>query len=323
MNEGRPLVTVAMVTYNSGLYVSDAIESVLSQSYSSLELVVCDDASSDNSWAMISRYDDPRVRRYRNSTNVGEYQNRNIALHHARGDYLIYIDGDDILYPHGLEFMVRSLDEFPQCGMALARPWNENIIYPLELTPREFFVEEFLGRGTAGINFTQILFRTAALHAAGAFPTTARQGDLLIQYRIAATHNVLLVSDGLAWWRRRAGQASEQVLRSHLGWVESLDLRREALLERASPLTRVECATAIASYVGSFLRMAVRYLAAGRLFHAWTLFRCSRIRLAELRFALRSPSRAGLFTDGKVRSSGVARNPFYRKHESTTTRGES
>src|SRR5438105_4541179 len=99
-----PLVTVITVTYNSAAYVRDAIESVLAQTYDNIEYIIGDDYSTDNTWQIIREYKDERIRAYRNEKNLGEYPNRNKAISLATGKYLIFIDGDDILYPHGIAY---------------------------------------------------------------------------------------------------------------------------------------------------------------------------------------------------------------------------
>src|ERR1039458_6787046 len=102
MTTPNPKVTVAMVTFNSAKYVAQAIESILAQDFSSFELLICDDCSTDQTWAIIQGYVDTRIRAIRNDKNIGEYANRNQALFRAEGKYLIFIDGDDYLYPHCL-----------------------------------------------------------------------------------------------------------------------------------------------------------------------------------------------------------------------------
>jgi glycosyltransferase involved in cell wall biosynthesis len=309
------LATVAMVTYNSEKYVSAAISSVLSQSYENLELVIVDDASADRTWEIICGQKDSRIRAYRNAANVGEYPNRNLALHYARGKYVVYIDGDDILYPHGLDFMVRSLREFPNAAMALARPWNEKIVYPLEITPREFYLYELLGRGAAGINFAHILFRTSILNGVGGLPTAYKQGDLAVQYRIALEHNSVLISDGLAWWRRTPGQASETVLKAHSGCVESLKCQMEYLDNPKCPLSVKEKELAIANICGVFIRIVLRYVLKGRLLQGVSLLTEAGIPLRNWRFAL-VPSDFSYrqeITSASPLTSGIHRNPFHRK----------
>src|SRR5688500_10757789 len=99
MNE-HPLVSVLMVSYNSSEFIREAIDSVLLQRYKHFELIICDDNSKDDSWNIISSYEDPRIRKFRNENNLGEYENRNSAIRRAQGEYLIFIDADDIIYPH-------------------------------------------------------------------------------------------------------------------------------------------------------------------------------------------------------------------------------
>ena len=60
----RPLVSVVTVTYNSALYVRDALESVLAQTYTDLEYIICDDCSTDDTWKIISEYPDTRIKAY-------------------------------------------------------------------------------------------------------------------------------------------------------------------------------------------------------------------------------------------------------------------
>src|SRR5260221_4384599 len=108
-----PLVSVLMVTYNSSAFLDEAIRSVLSQSYTNFEIVICDDNSTDNSWDLICSYNDNRIKKWRNETNIQEYPNRANAIDRASGEYLIFIDGDDIIYPHGLQFMMEFAIRFP------------------------------------------------------------------------------------------------------------------------------------------------------------------------------------------------------------------
>ena len=118
----RPLISVLMVAYNSSKFIREAIESVLRQTYSNFELVIVDDHSSDNTWEIITSYNDARIRKYRNDSNLGEYPNRYKAISLAVGEYLIFIDGDDVVYPHGLQFMMHYAQEFQDCAMIISRP---------------------------------------------------------------------------------------------------------------------------------------------------------------------------------------------------------
>src|SRR5688500_13022217 len=148
---GDPLVYVLIVSYNSAEFIREAIDSVLCQTYKHFELIIADDNSTDDTWNIISSYSDIRIRKYRNGNNLGEYANRTQAVGLAEGDYLIFIDADDIIYPHGLEFMIRYAVAFPDCAMVISRPWDERILLPVIISARDFYRFEYLDSGTSGI----------------------------------------------------------------------------------------------------------------------------------------------------------------------------
>jgi len=238
--ENMPLVTVAMVAYNSEKYIRSAIESVLSSSYRNFELLIADDNSTDNTWEIIQSYDDSRIRAIRNERNLGEYPNRDQCARLAAGEYFIFIDGDDIVYPHGLEFMVRMLDAFPDCGMALMCWFRNYIVFPAVISPRQFYIGEYFGHGFLGTAFSNVLFRTEILKKAGGLVSAYKSGDNYIRYKIALQHNSLLINDGLTWWRETPGQASQVHERSGELFVESYKLKFEFLEKGDCPLSKEE-----------------------------------------------------------------------------------
>src|SRR6185369_7122651 len=128
-----PLATIAMVTYNSGRFLREAMQSALAQDCDDFELLVCDDCSHDDSWGIVKSFDDRRIRAVRNDVNLGEYLNRNKALGLARGKYIMFLDGDDIIYPHGLRQLVRVMEQFPRAAFASCLEPSEKFIYPVEL----------------------------------------------------------------------------------------------------------------------------------------------------------------------------------------------
>jgi glycosyltransferase involved in cell wall biosynthesis len=309
----NPLVTVAMVTCNSQSFVRDAISSVLAQEFTDFELLVCDDHSTDRTWDLVSRFSDARIRAVRNDANIGEYRNRNRALELARGKYLMFLDGDDHLYPHGLGVMVSMLEAHPRAGFAAALPACDKFIYPVELTAREYCLCQFLGPNITARDFTQLLFRTSSLRAVGGFDPRFRSGDTHIQYSLGMRGNALLIGEGLAWWRRYPGQASEVLLRDRWGVAEVARYGREILAHPDCPLTPDEKRVARANVARPLLRAVARYACAGRLMHAARLLRSARLPVAEWRFVIarnrrpylgeidgRDPVRLGLSAIGRA-----------------------
>lgn len=113
MIPGSPSVSVIMPVFNSERYLAAALDSVLRQSLSDLEVLVVDDASTDRSWGVLRSYDDARIRRWRFESNAGPAAARNHALDQARGRYIAFLDSDDIANPDWLRHGVTFLETHP------------------------------------------------------------------------------------------------------------------------------------------------------------------------------------------------------------------
>ncbi len=112
-----PLVSIIMPSWNRAFTIGEAIQSVLDQSYRNWELIVCDDASEDRTQDVVRGFDDPRIRymKFLKSNGAGA---RNKGLRHARGEYIAYLDSDNIWHPLFLDTMLRRLMSSP--GNAIA-----------------------------------------------------------------------------------------------------------------------------------------------------------------------------------------------------------
>ena len=106
-------VSVILPTYNRSHSLTAAMNSVLMQSYSDLELIVVDDASSEDIEAVVSSIGDHRVRYVRRPRNGGAGAARNTGLAHAKGDYIAFQDSDDIWLPQKLAKQVELLSSLP------------------------------------------------------------------------------------------------------------------------------------------------------------------------------------------------------------------
>ncbi|MFM8332409.1 MAG: glycosyltransferase family 2 protein [Candidatus Methylumidiphilus sp.] len=105
-----PTVSVCIPTYRGEAYISEAIESVLAQDYTDFEVVVIDDNSPDQTAALVSSYQDARVRYVKNPSNLGPEGNWNRCLEEAKGRYFKLLPQDDVLAPNCLGRQVDVLD---------------------------------------------------------------------------------------------------------------------------------------------------------------------------------------------------------------------
>ncbi|HTN63320.1 MAG TPA: glycosyltransferase [Devosia sp.] len=105
-----PLVSVVMANYQAGDKLVSAIESVLRQSVGDLELIICDDGSTDHSIALVEQFSraDPRVRLIRAEANGGPARSRNRGLDAARGQWIAIVDSDDIIHPERFERLLAA-----------------------------------------------------------------------------------------------------------------------------------------------------------------------------------------------------------------------
>ncbi len=119
---GAPRVSVCLPVYNGGKYLRVAIDSILAQTFSDFELIISDNASTDQTEEICKEYADrdPRIRYYRHARNRGGSWNFNHTVELARGEYLKWASHDDVLAPRFLEACVEALDRAP--GAVLASP---------------------------------------------------------------------------------------------------------------------------------------------------------------------------------------------------------
>lgn len=97
------LVSIIMPSWNTGAYIAESIESVLKQTYEQWELIIVDDCSTDDTDEIVAQYSDKRIRYLKNKKNSGAALTRNRALRIAQGEWIAFLDSDDLWLPEKLE----------------------------------------------------------------------------------------------------------------------------------------------------------------------------------------------------------------------------
>ena len=109
MNE---LVSIIMPSYNTGRFISDTINSVLSQTYTNWELIIVDDCSTDNTDEIVNPFlTDTRIKYLKNEKNSGAAVSRNRALREATGKWIAFLDSDDLWLPEKLEKQIEFMEK--------------------------------------------------------------------------------------------------------------------------------------------------------------------------------------------------------------------
>lgn len=106
-----PKISIILPAYNAALYIGEAIESLLKQTFRDFELIIIDDGSQDETLEKIKSFKDERIKLHKNETNLGIIRSLNKGLKLAQGEYVARMDADDISLPKRLEIQYNFLEE--------------------------------------------------------------------------------------------------------------------------------------------------------------------------------------------------------------------
>ena len=99
----KPLVSVVIPVFNTAGFIYDAVKSICDQTYSNLQILVMDDASTDESIEQVKRIQDKRIEIYSSAVNKGQAYQMNLGIQKCKGDYVCIMHADDIMYPEKIE----------------------------------------------------------------------------------------------------------------------------------------------------------------------------------------------------------------------------
>jgi glycosyltransferase involved in cell wall biosynthesis len=228
-----PLVTVAIPTFNRASWLKDCILAALSQTYQHFEILVSNNASTDETEQVLREFGDRRLRVITQQTNIGLHRNWNACLAAARGDYIIFVPDHDRIAPWLLERCMGLVEKEPQIPIvialitthstALGRIWPAKASKCLAtgIWDGADILLEYL-KDEITINMCSILLRTNAIRARGGFrldfPHTA---DLAAWAPLLLTGKAGLVNEAGATWYSHDGTETarlsvEQIL--YDGW---------------------------------------------------------------------------------------------------------
>ena len=112
----QPKVTIAIPTYNRAAFLTEALDSALAQTYKNIEVIVSDNASTDNTLQLLENYTDDRLTIIQQKTNLGMVGNWNACLEKASGEFFILLSDDDFLEPTAIEEMTKAF-QCPNLGL--------------------------------------------------------------------------------------------------------------------------------------------------------------------------------------------------------------
>lgn len=206
-----PLVSALVANYNYARFLPEAMESALKQTYPNLEIVVCDDGSTDNSCQVVERFasQDARIKLIRQA-NGGVSSALNAAYAGAQGDLIAVLDADDAWFPQRLDFIVRKFVNKPEVGLvthlmrgvdAFSRTIHKRI--PEKTLSAGWLGQELLcGKPIVSVAASALTFRRQVAELIFPLPEAFRKGaDALLRNRAMLLAPVGTVEEVLALYR--------------------------------------------------------------------------------------------------------------------------
>ena len=147
-------ISIIMPAYNAEKYISDAIQSVQRQTWADWELIIIDDCSSDHTASIVAacQQQDARIRCFCNPHNMGVAQSRNRGIQLAHGEWIAFLDSDDLWTPekleHQLAFALRMHSDFTFTGSSFINedslPLSHCLEVPLQLSYRQLLKQNLI-----------------------------------------------------------------------------------------------------------------------------------------------------------------------------------
>ncbi|MBC8052889.1 MAG: glycosyltransferase [Sphingobacteriaceae bacterium] len=205
-----------MAVYNGSKFLSEAIESILNQTFTDWELLIINDGSTDHSVKIISEFTEPRIRLLHNTENMGLVYTRNKGIKEARGKYFAILDCDDIAFPQRLEIELNYMKTHPELALCSGRAVfidsNGNALHESE---------KYWGNKNIRMIFNNILinsatiFKTEIVRSVGAYHEHAPAEDYDLGLRIAEKYPIATVDDVLVKYRLHDSNTSATTTTLH------------------------------------------------------------------------------------------------------------
>ena len=233
-----PLFSVLIANYNNGRYIEEAVNSVKSQTYPNWEIIILDDASTDNSSALYGKLmQDKRIHVYYNDKNMGCAYTKHRLVMHANGDYCGYLDPDDVLLPNAIEVSMKALTASSDTVLTFSRHYlcDEQLNIKgesrlLELKPGESYFEhhDYRAEVFAG-------FKRQAYLDSGGLELSSRFGgdDADLYFKLEEQGKIAIINAFTYKYRRHSSAMTANVDRM---FFYNLMVRHQTCIRRGLPV---------------------------------------------------------------------------------------
>lgn len=221
------LISVIIPVYNGEKTIKQTVESVLNQTIKDLEIIIINDGSQDSTLEIISRIQDCRIKVF-SYPNTGSSASRNRGISRSSGEYISFIDADDLWIPDKLEAQLKALQENPEAAVAYS--WTDCIDESGNFLGKGSYLS-FNGNIYANLLLTNfidsgsnVLIRTDALKRVGYFEESRHfSEDWDLWLRLAASYNFVAVSKPQILYRISSNSKSVNLLQMESDSIEVIE----------------------------------------------------------------------------------------------------
>lgn len=204
----KPLVSIIVPTYNDEKYISETINSILSQTYKNFEIIVVDDCSTDKTVVILDSFNDPRIRIFKNSSNMGTAYSRNLAIRESKGEYIAFLDGDDLWdvnkLEHQLDFMEKNGYVFSYTNfVTFSEEHNKRYVIsgPKKVTHKDFIRTAYVGCLT-------VMYKKSVCPDLQIPSNIRKRNDYALWLLLSKNCDCYLLNENLSYYRLRSGGIS-------------------------------------------------------------------------------------------------------------------
>lgn len=275
------MFSIIMPVYNGGKFIDEAIKSVFSQSFSDWELIIMDDGSKDNTQAVLEKYSQNEKIHIYTQKNQGVSVARNNAISKANGDYIVFLDADDIWFENHLAVMNELIGKYPDAGLygtfTKCELVNGETIEECDFFKthdetvylEDFFLEYHKDKSAKMFTVITTCLSKEAVKKAGGFPVGCAIGeDLELSLRVAAYYPVVLTKRITAVYKKTNSTATKDISFDP-DW-RFFDTVRELYSDKEIPESKKENLKKVMQWF--IMRRCRHYIIKGQKNKAWKSF---------------------------------------------------
>lgn len=229
------LISVVVPVYNVEKYLDKCIDSLVSQTYENLEIILIDDGSKDKSAKICDKWKDNDSRiKVIHKENGGLSEARNVGIDYAQGEYIAFIDSDDWVDKNFIKYLHEKLEKYNAdiAASTIIKTYKDyNEIQPINREKIRFTSEEALDTLLSGRDFCAVAWnKLYKKNVIGniRFPIGKIHEDEFFSYKVIANANTLvLVTEAIYYYRQRSGSIMQKWSTAHLDALEAFKERMD------------------------------------------------------------------------------------------------